>query len=153
MVTWTYNHPPYIESGPELYDDMILAYENGAKYILVFDTNENYTNGILEEEHLDALKQFWDYTKSNPRKAEALSERVAYVLPNGYGYGFRGPHDKIWGFWEGADDPLSYKVSVDVGNYLYEYGTKLDVIYDEEKTLDATYSTYIYWNGTAISGS
>lgn len=27
-----------------------LAYENGAKYILVFETNKNYTAGILEEE-------------------------------------------------------------------------------------------------------
>ncbi|MCJ7613754.1 hypothetical protein MUO71_03180, partial [Candidatus Bathyarchaeota archaeon] len=66
MITWTYNHPPYIESGPELYDDLVLAYENGAKYILIFDSNEDYTKGILQQEHLDALKQFWDYAQANP---------------------------------------------------------------------------------------
>ena len=153
MVTWTYNNPPYLESGEELYEDLILAYKNGAKYILVFDTNKNYTAGVLEEEHLDALKQFWDYTQNNPRKAEAPSKRVAYVLPKGYAYGFRGPADKIWGFWEGADDPLSYGINVDVSNLLDEYKTKLDIIYDEEKALNAAYSKYIFWNGTVISGS
>ena len=150
MVTWTYNNPPYIESGPELYDDMVLAYENGAKYILVFDTNKNYTDNILEKEHLDAMKQFWDYTKNHPRWVESSYERVAYVLPKGYAYGFRGPDDKIWGFWEGADDPLSYGISVDVGNFLDEYKTKLDIIYDDELALD-TYSKYFFWNGTIIS--
>ena len=108
---------------------------------------------VIGPVHFEALKQFWDYTKSNPWKVEALSERVAYVLPNGYGYGFRGPNDKIWGFWEDTDDPLSYNVSLEVGNYLDEYGTKLDIIYDEGKALDATYSKYIFWNGTVISGS
>ncbi len=148
MITWTYNHPPYLESGLDLLEDMILAYENGAKYILVFDSNEDYTDGVLAEEHLDALKQFWDYTKSHPRQAESSSERVAYVLPEGYAYGFRGPHDKIWGFWEGADDPLSRRISVDVGNYLYEYATKLDILYDDGTALGTTYSKYVYWNGT-----
>ncbi|PVX26987.1 MAG: hypothetical protein CW716_04660 [Candidatus Bathyarchaeum sp.] len=148
MITWTYNHPPYLESGPELLEDMILAYENGAKYILVFDTNKDYTDGVLTEEHLDAFKQFWDYAKKHPRQAESPSKRVAYVLPEGYAYGFRGPHDKIWGFWEGADDPLSHSISVDVGNYLEEYGTNLDIIYDDGTAIETLYSKYIYWNGT-----
>jgi hypothetical protein len=153
IITWTYNHPPYLESGPELYKDMVLAYDNGAKYILVFDTNKNYTHGVLEKEHRDALKQFWNYAKNNPRNIEASSERVAYVLPEGYAYGFRGPYDKIWGFWEAEDEPLSYGISVDVGKFLEDYGTKLDIIYDDGKTLDATYSKYIFWNGTITFGS
>jgi len=153
MITWTYNHPPYLESGDKLLEDMVLAYDNGAKYILVFDTNKNYTHGVLEEEHLDALKQFWNYAKNNSRKTEASSERVAYVLPKGYAYGFRGPNDKIWGFWEGEDDPLSYEISVDVGKFLDEYDTKLDIIYDDGIDVDDTYSKYIFWNGTIIFGS
>ena len=153
MITWTYNHPPYLESGPELYEDMVLAYNNGAKYILVFDTNKNYTHGVLGEKHLDALKQFWSYAKNNPRKTEDSSERIAYVLPEGYAYGFRGPHDKIWGFWEGEDDPLSYEISVDVGKFLDEYDTKLDIVYDDGIDVDDTYSKYVFWNGTIIFGS
>jgi hypothetical protein len=132
---------------------MLLAYENGAKYILVFDSNSNYTDGVLAQEHLDALKQFWDYAKRNQRQTTSSSERVVYVLPKGYAYGFRGPQDKIWGFWEGADDPLCSMISVDVGNLLDEYGTKLDIIYDDELVLDNAYAKYIYWNGTIISGS
>jgi hypothetical protein len=153
MITWTYNHPPYLESGSALYDDLVLAYENGAKYILVFDTNADYTHSVLDETHLEALKNFWDYAKNNPRKIEASSERVAYVLPEGYAYGFRGPHDKIWGFWEAEDDPLSYEISVDVGKFLEDYGTKLDIIYDDGIIFDNAYSQYIFWNGTIISGS
>jgi len=153
MITWKYNDSPYLESGPELYKDMVLAYDNGAKYILVFDTNKNYTHGVLEKEHRNALKDFWNYAKNNPRKTEASSERVAYVLPEGFAYGFRGPKDKIWGFWEGKDDPLSYEISVDLGKFLEDYETKLDIIYDDEITLDDTYSKYIFWNGTIISGS
>lgn len=153
MITWKYNDFPYLESGDKLYEDMVLAYDNGAKYILVFDTNENYTDGVLEKEHRDALKNFWNYAKNNPRKIEASSERVAYVLPEGYAYGFRGPNDKIWGFWEAEDDPLSYEISVDVGKSLEDYDTKLDIIYDDGKTLDTNYSKYIFWNGTITFGS
>jgi hypothetical protein len=132
---------------------LVLAYENGAKYILVFDTNEDYTHSVLDETRREALKDFWDYAKNNPRKTEASSERVAYVLPYGYAYGFRGPWDKIWGFWEADTDPLSYQISADVGKLLEDYGTKLDIIYDDEIVVDDTYSQYIFWNGTVISGS
>lgn len=149
MITWTYNHPPHIESGSELYNDLILAYKNGAKYILVFDTNIDYTNGVLMEEHLDALKQFWQYTKNNPRNSNPISDRVAYVLPKGYAYGFRGPYDKIWGLWEA--DSFSYEISVDVGELLERYNEKLDIIYDDGLELNKNYNKYIFWNKTAYT--
>ena len=145
IITWTYNNPPYIESGPELYNDLVLAYENGAKYILVFDSNEDYTQGILKEEHLEALKQFSEHTKEK-HQYQFVENRVAYVLPKGYAYGFRGPEDKIWGFWEA--DSFSYKVSYEIGGLLEEYGKRLDIIYDDEMNLDKTYTSYIFWNGT-----
>ena len=152
MITWTYNNPPYIESGAELYNDLVLAYENGAKYMLVFDSNEEYTHGILQEEHLEALKQFWNYTNNNPRTSEALSERVAYVLPKDYGYGFRGPDDKIWGLWE-ADD-FSFEISTNLGRLLEEYGTKLDIIYDDpEFNLKEKYSKIYFWNSAIFFGN
>jgi hypothetical protein len=80
---------------------------------LIFDTNENYTHGTLKEEHLDALKRFWQYAKDNPRTSDPIRNRVAYVLPKDYAYGLRGPDDKIWGLWE-ADD-FSLKISTEVG--------------------------------------
>ena len=149
MIAWTYNHPPYIESGPELYEDLVLAYENGAKYILVFDTNENYTEGILKEEHFEALEEFWQYALDNPRTSLQLERRTAFVLPEGYGYGFRGPEDKIWGLWENTI--LSLEMSHHLGSFLEEYGMNLDIIYGNEITTNEIYSKYIFWNGVIIS--
>jgi hypothetical protein len=153
MISWTYTEPPYIESGVELYNDLILAYDNGAKYIVILDTNENYTQGILEQEHLNALKQFWQYVQDNPRKSYPISDRVAYVLPKDYGYGFRGPNDKIWGLWEA--DALSYNLSKNLGSLLEEYGTKLDIIYDDGLEPNNTYgyNKLIYWNSSSPSPS
>ena len=86
-------------SGPELYNDMLFAYENGAKYIIIFDSDENYTQSVLQPEHLDAIKQFWQYAQANPRNDNSDIERSAYVLPKDYGFGFRRPNDRIWGLW------------------------------------------------------
>ena len=152
IITWTYTEPPYIESGEQLYDDMVLAYQNGAKYIVIFDTNKNYTHGILGEEHFQALRQFSEYAHKDPRTQNAASERVAFVLPEDFAYGFRGPNDKIWGLWEADADALSYELSVKLGNLLTQYGDKLDVIYDDPAFLVNTnsYSKIIFWNGTVI---
>ena len=151
MVTWTYTQPPYIESGEELYDDLVLAYESGAKYILVFDSNEDYTHGTLQPEHLDALKRFWQYMKDNSRTSSPSGDRVAYVLPKDYGYGFRGPEDTIWGLWEA--DEFSFEISTQVGGLLDEYENRLDIIYNDGLEPDNSYgyNEFIFWNGTAIS--
>ena len=149
IVAWTYTDPPYLGSGDELFDDLVLAYENGAKYIVVFDSDEDYTQSILGEEHLDAMKRFWQYTTDNPRPSNLLDGRVAFVLPKDWAYGFRGPDDKIWGLWE--TDELAFGISEDLGVLLDEHGSKLDVIYDDGLTLDNTYKEYIFWNGTRIN--
>jgi len=150
MITWTYTEPPYLESGEELYDDMILAYQNGAKYIVLFDTNENYTHGTLQEDHLDALKRFWQYAEKNPRTSGTTEDRVAFVLPKDFAYGFRGPSDKIWGLWEAT--PFSNELCISLSSHLEEHGAKLDVIYDEIDDYNAyPYSKIIFWNGTVLT--
>jgi len=148
IIAWTYNHPPYIESGEELYNDMVLAYKNGAKYVAVFDSDKNYTQGILEEEHFEALRQFWQYAQDNPRTSVTVNDRVAYVLPKDYAYGFRGPNDKIWGLWEA--DAFSDELCVSLNSLMEQYGTKLDIIYDDGLELNNAYgySKLIFWNGT-----
>jgi len=148
IVTWTYNKPPYIESGEELHNDLILAYENGAEYIVVFDSNNNYTQGILNEEHLEALRRFWQYAQNNPRTGDATNDRVAYVLPKDYAYGFRGPYDKIWGLWEA--DAFSEELCINLNSLMEQYGTKLDIIYDDGLDLSNAYgySQIIFWDGT-----
>ena len=146
IITWTFNGPPYIGSGQELYNDLVYAYDNGAKYVVVFDSNENYTQSILREEHFEALERFWQYTLDNPRSE--VVDRVAFVLPKDFGYGFRGPNDKIWGLWEA--DATSLEMSYHLGEFLKQYGQRLDVIYDDDLSVDQTYSKYIFWNGTII---
>jgi hypothetical protein len=152
MITWTYTTPPYIESGENLYKDMMFAYDEGAKYIVIFDANEGWTQGILKDEHLQAMQQFWQHIQSNGRKNIPISERVAYVLPNGYGFGFRGPYDSVWGLWQwknvsSADKTLAYNISVTTGSLLDRYGSKLDIIYDEGLGPGDNhgYSQLIFW--------
>ncbi|MBT8171566.1 hypothetical protein KJN74_01670, partial [Candidatus Bathyarchaeota archaeon] len=149
IIAWTYSDPPYIESGEELYEDLILAYNNGAKYVIVLDTNEDYTEGILKEEHYEALEEFWLYTLENPRNKIQTEKRVAFVLPKDYGYGFRGPEDKIWGLWE--DTYLSLEMSHHLGSLLEEYGTNLDIIYGDEINTNEIYTKYIFWNGIVVT--
>ncbi len=153
IITWTYTQPPYIETDEELYNDLLLAYDNGAKYIAVFNSNKNYSDGILKQEHLDALKQFWQYAQINPRKLSPINERIAYMLPKDYAYGFRGPNDKIWGLWE-ADD-LSVPISTNLGGLLEQYGSKLDIIYEDYLQRDRSqhYNNLINWNDTTIISS
>jgi hypothetical protein len=150
MITWTYTQPPYLESANELYDDMVLAYENGAKYILLFDSNKNYTNGVIDNERLGAIKQFWQYAKDNPRSSNPIRNRIAYVLPNGYGYGFRGPKDSVWGLW--AADDFSLAISTELGSLIDKYQNRLDIIYDDglESGNSYGYNSLIFWNGTVL---
>jgi hypothetical protein len=151
IITWTYTEPPYLESSEELFNDLLLAYENGAKYIIVFNSNENYTHGVLEPDQLQALRVFWHYVQNNPRTSFPASDRVAYVLPKDYAYGFRGPNDKIWGFWEA--DAFSDQICQTLGSLNEEYGVRLDVIYDEGLESNSTcgYSQLIFWNGTSVT--
>jgi hypothetical protein len=152
MITWTYTNTPYIESGAALYDDLITAYQNGAKYILVFDYPKNFTYGILQEAHLEALKQFWQYVKDNPRTDNSINDRVAYVLPKDYGYGFRGPDDKIWGLW--GPDELSPKIWSDVSTLVEQYKPRMNIIYEDDlQSSTFKYSKLIFWNGTTITNS
>jgi hypothetical protein len=148
MITWTYTQPPYLESDSVLYDDMVLAYDNGARYILVFDTNENYTHTVLDDTRLNAMKQFWQYTQEHPRSSNPIRNRVAYVLPNGFGYGFRGPEDIIWGLWH--DNDFSLAISTELGSLFDKYQNRLDIIYDDglEAGNSYGYSRLIFWNGT-----
>ena len=67
MITWAYGQPPYMENGTQLYSDMISAYENGAEYIIVFDSNANYTQNVLTLNQLAYMKQFLAVCSSQPQ--------------------------------------------------------------------------------------
>jgi hypothetical protein len=140
IITWTYNSTPFIESGPELYNDLVLAYSAGAKYVAVFNYPQNGPYGILTQEHFEALERFWSYIHSKPQSSTTPSNRVCYVLPEGYGFGFRNEHDSIWGIWQ-ADD-LSYKVWTDVKRLINQYGSALDIIYYDSNSTNSILNSY-----------
>jgi hypothetical protein len=149
IVTWTYTNKSYIESGDMLYSDLQMAYDAGAKYAVVFDYPKIKEYGILDKTHFDALKQFWNYTRSNPQSRGVVQAEAAYVLPKDYGFGFRTATDRIWGLF-GADD-LSAKVYNDTSTLAARYGFHLDIVYDDPATFPAIQNRYAklyFWNET-----
>ena len=149
IVTWTYNGTPYIESPTELYDDMTLAFDAGAKYLIVFDYPKIGPYGILTEDHFDVIEDFWNYAHSNPQNFETNRGKVAYVLPKDYGFGFRRADDTIWGLFPA--DALSGKVWNDASKLIHKYGSNFDIVYDDPELfsgLKSRYEELFFWNET-----
>ena len=158
MITWAYKQPPYMEPGPELYNDMVSAYENGAKYIIIFDSNKNWTENVLQQDQFDAMKQFWQYTQKNPRVGIPVNDRTAYVLPEDYGEGFRGPNDTIWGLWDanynvaGGSQNFTSHIRMSIATLLQIFGPSLDIVYPRvNQTVESLgYKNVVYWNDTRL---
>ncbi len=150
MITWKYTKAPYMESKTELYNDMKLAYDNGAKYVIVFDSNKDWTQSVLDDNQQAAIKEFWQYTLANPRTDNPVSERIAYVLPDDYAYGFRGPEDKIWGLWQA--DNLTVDISMSMKTLMQICGKNLDIVYPDglQAVQSLGYKSIIYWNDTRL---
>ena len=158
MITWAYQQPPYMEPGPKLYEEMISAYQNGAKYIIVFDSNKGWTENVLQRDQFDAMKQFWQYTQTNPRNTMPLSDRSVYVLPEDYGEAFRNPDDSIWGLWradfnvaEGSQN-FTTNIRMSIATLLQMFGPELDIIYPQaDQTVESIgYENVLYWNDTGL---
>jgi hypothetical protein len=152
MITWTYRDWPYIESDSQLYDDLVLAYNNGAKYAIIFNYPENNVTqfGILDQKHLDAIKNFWSYqTNNQPTDANYNQVKTAYVMPADYGFGFRYSSDNIWGLW-GANDQTQ-KIWMCTNHLVQQYGTNFDIVFNEpqfQQGFQSKYNRLIYWNQT-----
>ena len=149
IIVWTYENPPYLESGTKILQDMITAYRAGAKYVVVFNFPYDQPFGILEEEHFAAMETFWDMTRSpHQGSLEKVEAEVAFVLPKDYGWGMRRLEDKIWKPEWGPDDqsPLIWD---NMNKLIERYGLKLDTIYDDPRfNYKEKYSQIYYWNST-----
>jgi hypothetical protein len=132
------------KTGPEMLEDMKVAYQAGAKYVIVFDFPYDQPYGILEEEHFVAMEAFWDLTRSSS-SLEKISGEVAFVLPKDYGWGMRRLEDRIWGLW--GPDELSQQIWDNMNKLIDKYGLRLDIIYNDT-SFDFTekYSEIYYWN-------
>jgi hypothetical protein len=149
IVTWTYNGTQYLESGEELYNDLKLAYDSGAKYTIVFSYPKIGPYGTLLDDHFDALQNFWNYIHSNSNKRGVNRAEAAYVLPKDYGFGFRRAEDTIWGLWNA--DELSQKVWSDTNMLTTQYGSQFDIVHNDPEFFDAVkdhYDRLFFWNET-----
>jgi hypothetical protein len=155
IITWTYYEPPYLASGPEIYQDMLTAYQAGSKYVVVFDHPKNPEDnpyGILGEEHFTAMKLFWDYVQAFPRETYGkVDGEVALILPKDYGWGTRRTQniieDRIWGFW--PEDEKILLIGENMNKLMSRYGLRLDIIYDDPQfNYTEKYSKIYFWNST-----
>ncbi|MCW4000054.1 MAG: hypothetical protein NWE93_07430 [Candidatus Bathyarchaeota archaeon] len=150
MITWKYYQPPYLDSGDEIYAQMLSSYQAGAKYIAVFDYPYNDTAnpyGVLTDDHFAAMQRFWSdvTTKSFPDMSQPVA---ALVLPKNFGWGLRNPDDNIWGFW--TSDNRTEQTAVVTSQLLSYYGTQLDIIYQDPHfpISSVDYQHIYYWNST-----
>ncbi len=150
IITWTYMHPPFIGSGEEIYEDMLTAYCSGAKYVVIFDYSKEPIDGkygILTDEHFEAMEQFWNYINSSSDDFSIIQGKVAYALPNYYGWAMRHPDDTIWGIW--AADEKSSTIWENLNELEKKYGLNLDIIYDDPRfDININYQHVYSWNST-----
>jgi hypothetical protein len=153
IITWKYSEEPYLDNGTEIYNQMLMAYEAGAKYVVIFNYPKISDNpyGIMTDEHFEALERFWNdvMTEPNLKTIPDFSQaEAALVLPRNYGWGMRQPDDKIWGFW-GPDEksPQIWELS---RNLLEQYGIYLDIVYEDPAfPVTGKYPRIYYWNQTS----
>ena len=150
IITWTYMQPPYIGNGKEVFQDMVTAYNAGAKYVVLFNYPqypEDNQYGILTDDHFLAMQQFWEHISSTSSEYKDITNRVAYILPNYYGWGMRRLEDKIWGIWNA--DEKSPIVWENLMNLERKYGLNLDIIYDDpEYEVNRKYYQTFGWNSS-----
>jgi hypothetical protein len=135
------------KTGPEMLQDMEVAYRAGAKYLIVFNFPYNQPFGILEEEHFNAMESFWE-TIHSPQQGslEKVEAEAAFVLPKDYGWGMRRVNDNIW-FPEWGSDDRSPLIWENMNKLIERYGLKLDIIYDDPRFgFEEKYSNIYFWS-------
>ena len=156
IIVWNSQDPANIhqgtyKTGPEMFDDMVVSYNAGAKYVVVFDYPYEGTYGILEEEHFEVMETFWNMTRSPvSENLQEINAEVAFVLPKDYGWGMRHLEDKIWMPSWGPDEK-SGLIWSNMNKLIEKYGLRLDIIYDDSRfDFVDSYSEVYYW-GSEIS--
>ncbi|MFC1486548.1 hypothetical protein ACFLRN_02510 [Thermoproteota archaeon] len=144
IVTWTFNNPPYLVGGDRLYEDLVMAYDNGAEYGVVFNYPKINDYGILNEGHFLALESFWNNIVQNSEaKQGSIKGEAVLVLPKNYGWGMRSLDDTIWGLWDA--DEKSEQIWNLRSTLIEEYSLNLDIVYDDpEFSVEGKYDQTFY---------
>ena len=151
IITWKYDHPPYLDTAENIYDQMVTSYLTGANYVVFFNYPtypETNLYGAMNDAHFDALENFWNNVVTNSEVVHGSAKAEAVlVLPQNYGWGMRTLDDKIWAFWE--PDEKTDQIWTTLCELLDQYGTSLDIVYDDPNFPPADYYQKIYyWNQT-----
>jgi hypothetical protein len=150
IITWKYDDAPYLDSGDQIYNQMLTSYQAGAKYIVVFNYPYNGTDyGAMTDEQFIAIERFWnDITKK--QFTDLSAPTAALVLPKNFGWGMRNPNDTIWGFW--ITDDRTQQVAIATSTLLSQYGPSLDIVFDDPAypVTNVSYQHVYYWNQTDI---
>ena len=160
MITWITDDYPSLPSGAQMYDAMRQSYESGAEYVVVFNytpdndplksidangTRVESEAGLLQDEHYDAIERFWNDVVQNPQVTHGVKTEAAFVLPNSYGWGMRSQNDNIWGLWKA--DSTSEQIWTQLQSKLAQYGSKLDIVYDDPAyPTTGKYNQIYFWN-------
>jgi hypothetical protein len=163
IITWTTTDYPSLPSGDQMYEAMRQSYKSGAQYVVVFNytpendplkgINANGTKveggaGLLEDEHYEAIERFWNEEVQNPSVVNSGAKaEAALVLPENFGWGIRNQNDNIWGLW--SADSASQQIWTKLQSLLEQYGSKLDIVYENPAyPIAGKYSDIFYWNQT-----
>ena len=147
ISTWTYSDAPYLASGEEIYDQLLLAYKAGAKYLIIFDypSIEGNSYGVLTDDHFEALQKLWEDI-NNPAMKRVSRVEAVLVLPRNYGWGMRHAEDRIWLWSTDEYSPQIWSISQKLIN---QYGINLDIVYDDSQfPVTGKYDKIYYWNQT-----
>lgn len=150
VITWKYNRPPYLDSGPEIFNQMLTAYESGAKYIILFNSYEGEANsyGTMKDEHFTALENFWNNVLKNSEVVHSSKKAdTVLILPKNYGCGMRWKEDKIWGIFQ--PDEKSHQIWNSLQKTLANNSSYIDIVYDDpDFPITGKYQHLYYWNQT-----
>ncbi|PVX25693.1 MAG: hypothetical protein CW691_03775 [Candidatus Bathyarchaeum sp.] len=151
ILTWKYFESPYLDTAENIYDQMVTSYDAGADYIIIFNYPtypEGNPYGVMTDEHFGALESFWNDVVTNPEVVHgSVKAEAVLVLPQDYGWGMRYPEDTIWAFWDA--DEKSPQIWTILQHLLNQYGTRLDIVYDDPAfPVTGKYPQIYLWNQT-----
>jgi hypothetical protein len=151
IITWKYDSAPYLDSGDQIYNQMLVSYQAGAKCVVVFNYpyDEGNEYGAMTDGQFIALQRFW--SDINHKSFADLSvPQAVLVLPKNFGWGMRNPNDTIWGFW--TTDDRTQQIAIVTSKLLAKYGVSLDIVYYDVAypITNVAYRNVYYWNSTDI---
>lgn len=129
-----------------MYSQLVEGYVAGASYEVIFNYPQIDDNpyGLLTNEHFMAMEKFYNNTQTLNVNNQA---QAAFAMPHDYGWGMRSTQDMIWGLW--TPDATSLQIWNDTRKLLNQYGSSLDIVYDDARfPLQGKYAQLYFWNQT-----